>query len=421
MNYRRTLDTLYNMMPDFQHVGPGAYKPGLERVVEFVDVLGCPEQRFETVHIAGTNGKGSVAHMLAASFQAAGQRTGLYTSPHLRDFRERMRVDGEMIPEQAVVDFADRHIETMKTLGLSFFEATMCMAFDWFARCGVDVAVVEAGLGGRLDSTNIVVPRVSVITNIGLDHQQFLGETLSEIAGEKAGIIKEGIPVVVGERGAESDPVFERKAKEQGAPLIFAQDEYKCTGIEKGECSQTFEMEHAGERFSITVDLLGDYQARNMVTLLAAAEAAGLPLDSVRRGVTTAAITTGLRGRWEVMGRAPLVIADTAHNAHGLRLVAQQLRDMHYEKLYFVLGVVADKDLDAILPLLPGDAYYIFTAPTIPRAMPADELARMATGYGLAGEIAGNPQQALAHARELASSDDMILIGGSNFTVAEVL
>ncbi len=427
MNYRQTLETLYNMMPDFQHVGAGAYKPGLERVAEFVDVLGHPERAFETVHIAGTNGKGSVSHMMAAVLQAAGMRVGLYTSPHLRDFRERMRIDGEMISEQEVMDFADRHLEVMKALGLSFFEATMCMAFDWFARRGIDVAVVEAGLGGRLDSTNIITPAVSVITNIGLDHQQFLGDTLAEIAREKAGIIKRGVAAVVGERGAESDPVFESVAAEEGAPLVFAQDLYRCVEAHKEECRQTFMVERAGESFTLESDLLGDYQSRNIVTLLAAVEAwnarhsDSLTLYTVKQGLAAAALQTGLRGRWEVLGHGPLVVADTAHNAHGLQLVVQQMRDTPHDKLYIVMGVVADKDLDAILPLLPREAHYIFTEPSIARALPAEELAARAGACGLDGEVATPPRAALDKAREIASPQDMIFVGGSNFTVAEII
>jgi dihydrofolate synthase/folylpolyglutamate synthase len=411
-------------MPDFQQVGAGAYKPGLERVGEFLNVLGRPQDRFGSVHVAGTNGKGSVSHMTAAVLQGAGSKTGLYTSPHLRDFRERIRIDGETITQEAVIDFAEQHLETMRALRMSFFEATMCMAFDWFARSGVDVAVVEAGLGGRLDSTNILTPQVSVITNIGLDHQQFLGETIAEIAAEKAGIIKRGVPVVVGEHG-EADDAFIRKAAAEGAPLTFAQDIYKCVGARKDGGRQTFTIEHANERFEITVDLLGDYQAKNIVTLLAAVDALGEPfrgaLPIIQNSLPTAAVTTGLRGRWEVLGHRPLIVADTAHNAHGIALVAEQLRGEHYEKLYIIIGVAADKDLGAILPLLPREAHYIFTAPSIARAMPAATLAARAAQHGLKGETVPRVSDALAHARTLASPHDMIFIGGSNFTVAAVI
>lgn len=419
MNYRETLEVLYAMMPDFQQVGGAAYKPGMERVAEFLEVLGNPHERFRAIHVAGTNGKGSVSHMLAAALRAGGERVGLYTSPHLRDFRERMRIDGAMIDEREVAAFAEHHLETMRELRLSFFEATMCMAFDWFARREVDVAVVEAGLGGRLDSTNILTPTVSVITNIGLDHQQFLGATLAEIAGEKAGIVKRGGPVVVGERGVETDGIFLDKAAEMSASLTFAEDVFRAVRLGREGRVQRFEVEdrRTGVHFCLDCDLLGDYQTKNIVTLLAA-------LDVLRvapHGLGTAALDTGLRGRWEVLGSGPLVVADTGHNAHGLRQVAAQLRGERYEKLYFVLGVAADKDLDAILPLLPDDARYLFTAPSTPRALPPEKLAARAAAHGLRGEIVSTVAQALARARALATPNDMIFIGGSNFTVAEII
>ncbi len=392
MTYRQTLETLYNMLPDFQNVGAGAYKPGLERVIEFLDILGRPYCRFETIHVAGTNGKGSVSHMLAAILQQQGRRTGLYTSPHLRDFRERMRVDGRMISEAEVMDFAGKHLETMRALGLSFFEATMCMAFDWFSREGVDVAVVEAGLGGRLDSTNVIRPNVSVITNIGLDHQQFLGETLEEIAAEKAGIIKAGVPVVVGEHG-EADDVFVKKAAAVGSPLIFAED------VWDGKLIET--------------DLRGDYQTKNIVTLSAVLGVLGVPLPDWR-------VETGLRGRWEILGRNPLIIADTAHNAHGLRLAMEQLMRTPHRDLYIIIGVVADKDLGSILPLLPREAHYIFTVPSVARALPAGDLADKAAIAGLKGEVVETVPVALERAKELAGEEDVIFVTGSNFVVADL-
>ena len=427
MNYKQTLDILYNMMPDFQRVGAGAYKPGLERVTQFNDLLGQPDGRFRSIHVAGTNGKGSVSHMLASVLQASGCRVGLYTSPHLRDFRERIRVDGEMIPETEVVDFADKYLETMRGIGLSFFEATMCMAFDWFARRGVDIAVVETGLGGRLDSTNIISPLLSVITNIGLDHQKFLGDTVEKIAAEKAGIIKAGVPVVIGERDADTDAVFVEKAAAVGASIVFAEDMYCCERVGRGECLQTFRVTDLvrGGSCDLSVDLMGGYQARNVVTALAAVSELRrvLPVDerSVREGMAHAALSTGLRGRWEVIGHEPLTVCDTGHNAHGLRLVAEQLRDERYDKLYMVVGMVDDKDFDSVLPLLPRDAHYIFTSPSVPRALPAGELAVKGAAYGLAGEVVGTVPEALARARGLAGPGDMIFVGGSTFTVADII
>ena len=427
MNYKQTLDILYNMMPDFQRVGADAYKPGLKRVTEFNDLLGRPDGRFESVHVAGTNGKGSVSHMLASVLQAEGLRVGLYTSPHLRDFRERIKIDGEMIPEREVTDFADKYLETMRAIGLSFFEATMCMAFDWFARGGVSVAVVETGLGGRLDSTNIISPLLSVITNIGLDHQKFLGDTVEKIAAEKAGIIKRGIPVEIGERDAATAQVFVEKAAEVGAPIVFAEDLYRCERVGRGECMQTFHVTDLarGGSFDLSVDLMGCYQSRNVVTTLAAISELRhvLPIgeSSVGDGMACAALSTGLRGRWEVIGHEPLTVCDTGHNAHGLRLVAEQLQGERYDKLYMVVGMVDDKDFDSVLPLLPRDAHYIFTSPSVPRALPAGELAAKGAAYGLTGEVVGTVPEALAHARRLAGPGDMIFVGGSTFTVADII
>lgn len=418
---------MYRMMPDFQNIGADAYKPGLERVTEFLGSVGQPDGAFRSVHVAGTNGKGSTSHMVAAVLQAAGVRTGLYTSPHLRDFRERMRVDGEMIPEQGVMDFARRHLETMCGLRLSFFEATMCMAFDWFAQSGVECAVVETGMGGRLDCTNVLQPLVSVITNIGMDHQKFLGDTLEKIAAEKAGIIKRGVPVVIGERDEATDGVFIEKARQMDAPVVFAQDLFCAESAGCDAFSQTFRVTnlHGGEQFPITLDLLGDYQRRNLVTVLAALSVLRGRMSFgegvIAGGLRSAAASTGLRGRWETLGRDPLTVCDTGHNTHGLRLVAEQIRAQRYEKLYMVIGMVREKDFDEILPLLPRDAYYIFTAPSNERALPSAELAKLAAPYGLHGEVVETVPDALTRARELASPADMIFIGGSTFTVADIV
>lgn len=421
MSYRATLDTLYNMMPDFQQVGWGAYKPGLERVTEFLGMLGNPHERFRSVHIAGTNGKGSTAHMMAAVLQRAGHKVGLYTSPHLTDFRERMRIDGSQISEEEVVEFAERWLPTMQELRLSFFEASMCMAFDWFARRETDIAVVEAGLGGRLDSTNVLTPLVSVITNIGLDHQQFLGSTLAEIAAEKAGIIKPGVPVVIGERGTETDDVFETKAAAMGSQIIFAEDKWEVSPPPNCHSEHHAVMRGISrhEANTFTLDLHGACQQKNLTTLLAALDVLKIPIETTQKALPTAALTTGLRGRWETLGHDPLTIADTAHNAHGLRYVVEQLKATHHRTLYMVFGVVADKDLSEILPLLPREAHYIFTAPAVARALPARELAKKAEG--LTGETVDGVREALERARELAKPEDLIFVGGSNFIVSEVL
>ena len=426
MDYPQTLHFLYNALPEFQQAGAGAYKPGLERVGAFLRHLGDPQDNFRTIHIAGTNGKGSTSHLLASALMAAGYRVGLYTSPHLRDFRERIRIDGQTISEQVVVEFVACHRHAMR--GLSFFEMTVGMAFECFRAAGVDVAVVETGLGGRLDATNVVTPILSVITNIGLDHTALLGDTIPQIATEKAGIIKPGTPVVVGERGPESDPVFEARAAKQGAPLLFAEDFYRCTGSEAWADRQTLHIARwaDGENFSMDLDLMGDYQRKNIVTALTAVDVLNertslrIPPDATARGFASAECTTGLPGRWQKLGERPLVIADTGHNEHALRELMTQIARHPYSKLYMVIGFSADKDVAAMLRLLPRGAYYIFTQSLSQRALPAVELARMAAAEGLAGEVAVTVPGALARARALAAPEEMIFVGGSTFVVADM-
>lgn len=424
MTYRETIDFLFNSLPVFEQKGAGAYKPGLERTREFAASLGTPHEKFASLHIAGTNGKGSTSHMLASALQAAGYRTGLYTSPHLLDFRERIRVDGQMITEKAVVEFTERNRERMTALKLSFFEMATVMAFDWFAREQVDIAVVETGLGGRLDSTNIITPLVSVITNIGLEHTQYLGTTVPLIAAEKAGIIKPGVPAVIGETNPESAPVFLAKAAETGSPIVFADQRYSVAETAPAQYSVRRGGEPAGE---FTLDLGGDYQRRNLATVLAAIDAVNatgrftVTDDALRGGLSEAAASTGLMGRWQVSGRAPLVVCDTAHNAHGIAEVARQIAAQRYGKLYMVLGFVADKDLDSIIPLLPRGAHYIATQAAVGRALPAGELRRRFDAHGIAAETVAPVADAVRRALSLASPDDMVYIGGSNFTVAEAL
>lgn len=431
MNYKETLDALYNMMPDFQNIGAGAYKPGLERAASFNNYLGSPDRSFASVHVAGTNGKGSVSHMLASILQQAGYRTGLYTSPHLLDFRERIRVDGQMIPEKYVIDFTDNHFDRMAALGMSFFEATMGMAFRYFADRGVEVAVIETGLGGRLDSTNIITPEISVITNIGMDHMAFLGDTPEKIAAEKAGIIKPGVPVVIGESDPYSLPVFEKAAAESGSPIVFADRRMQCReGRADEEGVRHYRIECCGRHLlphEVATDLMGDYQCKNLVTTLATVEMLNkyshisISSRAGMAGCASAAASTGLRGRWQIAGRHPLVVLDAGHNPHGLRETMQQLTKQSYERLYFILGVAADKDLDAMLSLLPRNATYIFTKASVERAMDSRELAERAVAAGLVGEETPDLAHALARARELASPADMIFVGGSSFVVADAL
>lgn len=428
MNYEQTLDYLYNQFPEYQHIGTRAYKVGLGNAEAMAQQAGYPHKTFRTIHVAGTNGKGSVSHTLAAILQSAGYITGLYTSPHLVDFRERIRVDGCMMPKDEVVKYVEEHIEYFKTIKPSFFEMTMAMAFEYFRRLSVDVAVIETGLGGRLDSTNIINPDLSVITNIGLDHTAILGETLAEIAAEKAGIIKRNKPVVVGERNAETDDVFVQKARAQQAALSFAEDKYKVIEslIASDDLLDVTLETSDGERLEKTFSLTGYCQHKNLVTILAAVDElrqVGYEItdDHVREGLENVQEYTGLQGRWQRIATQPDMIADTGHNAHGIRYVAQQLNESNYQNLHIVWGMVSDKHPEEVLPLLPKQAHYYFTQAQIERALPAHELAKEAEKYGLKGDFYPNVTEALLAAKKNAHLNDLIFIGGSNFIVAEVL
>ena len=429
MNYSQTLEFLFSSMPTFQEKGVTAYKPGLERIAAFCRHLGNPQRNYFTIHVAGTNGKGSVSHIIAAVLQQAGYRTGLFTSPHLHDFRERIRVDGEMIPKQKVVNFVDKHRDKMTELGLSFFEMTAALAFDYFAQSDVEVAVIETGLGGRLDATNILLPLVSVVTNVGLEHTDLLGDTVAEIAAEKAGIAKKSIPLILGEADEAYNAVFEQKAAALKTRVIYAERDFTCMAQENRGTFQRFDIlrRRDGGRFQIDLDLIGSYQAHNLLTACAAADYLHeeTPLTISRRafleGTRNAARNTNLQGRWQRLAEEPLTICDTGHNAHGLRYVAEQLAATPHERLFCVVGFVREKNLADILPLLPAEATYLFTQAPTERAVPAPELAETAARYGLRGEVVPEVKQALDRARELAGPHDLIFVGGSNFIVAEVL
>lgn len=429
MNYTQTLDFLYSSLTSFQEKGVSAYKPGLERITAFCRHLGNPQRNFFTVHVAGTNGKGSVSHILASVLQQAGYRTGLYTSPHLTDFRERIRVDGEMIPKQKVVNFVDKHLEKMKELELSFFEMSTAMAFDFFAQSDVEVAIIETGLGGRLDATNIVVPILSIITNVDRDHTQLLGESLEEIAREKAGIIKKSIPVMVGEHNPVCDPVFEEVAGAMKSRLLYAEEIFSCENHRVDESLQRFSLvrKRDGQPIDVESDLMGAYQRQNIITASAAADFLHeeTPLTISRRafreGTRTAAANTSLRGRWQQIGQNPRVICDTGHNEAGIRRVVEQLSAQTYERLYCVVGFVKDKEVDTMLACLPKEACYLFTQAHSERALPAAELAERAAAHGLQGEVIPSVGEALARACAMASEQDLIFVGGSNYVVAEVL
>lgn len=427
MDYQQTLDYMFNQFPVYQHVGKSAYKGDLSNTLALDRHFGHPHRAFRTIHVAGTNGKGSTSHTLASVLRSAGYRTGLYTSPHLKDFRERIRVDGEMIPEAEVVAFVEAHADVFSQVRPSFFEMTVAMAFDYFRRCGVDVAVVEVGLGGRLDSTNIISPDLSVITNIGFDHTMFLGDTLSAIAGEKAGIIKPGTPVVVGERHPETQPVFEAAARRAGAPIDFAEDVLR---IDRATLTpggmQRFDISGVVTLRDLDYSLLGIYQRRNILTVLASLarlRTLGYTISDadIRTGLADVQGRTGLMGRWQQIGSRPTVIADTGHNEHGIRQVAQQLAAWPCARLHIVWAMVSDKNPELILPLLPPDATFYFAQASIRRAMPVAELTERAARLGISGRSFDTVAQALAAARAAASPDDLIFVGGSTFTVAEVL
>ncbi len=426
--YDEAIQFLYSQLPMFSRVGAAAYKPGLETTLELDRIFGHPHTKFKSIHIGGTNGKGSTSHTLAAMLQAQGYKVGLYTSPHLVDFRERIRVNGEMIPRSAVTDFVQRWRSVQTDLHPSFFELTMMMAFDWFARQEVDYAVIEVGMGGRLDSTNIITPIATVITNISPDHTQFLGTTLPAIASEKAGIIKKDIPVVIGEAEGEVRKVFEQRATDVGTEIIFAGDEKLLLSVHESDPTGLDCEAISPAKFHFA--LSGDYQKANANTLLSAVamlRRAGVTLndEAVCRGFAEVESLTGLRGRWTILNNTPLAICDTGHNEAGLRYNMAQLERLISRcpgaKLRMIIGFVADKAVDHILPLLPSYATYYVTQAAIPRALPAEQLFQLASNAGLHCHLCPTPVEAWQKAMSEASSDDIIYVGGSTFVVADLL
>jgi dihydrofolate synthase/folylpolyglutamate synthase len=427
--YKKTVQYLYDALPVFHRTGKAAYKANMDNSILLDSHFGYPHKKYKTIHVAGTNGKGSVSSMIASVLYAAGYKTGLYTSPHLFDFRERIKVNGTEIPEQKVVDFVEENKSLIEDMRPSFFEITSSMAFRFFADEEVDVAVIETGLGGRLDSTNIITPEISVITNIGFDHTEFLGDSLDRIAFEKAGIIKPGVPVVVGEKHEQTTDVFVAKARESGSPLFFAEECLKIVASENIAGKQQFTFASINgdlfpdNEFTASIDLEGNYQSKNVVTAMTAIavlqkqRSLHICDDAEQKGLANVAANTGFKGRWQILKHNPKIICDTGHNAHGLKYTMKQLKEQDYERLFFVLGVVADKDLDSIIPLLPADAYYFYTQASIPRAMNAKTLAQKCTAAGLNGEIVVNVNDALKKAIAKASTNDLIFIGGSTYVV----
>jgi dihydrofolate synthase/folylpolyglutamate synthase len=428
MNYKETLDWMFNKLPMYQRIGAAAYKADLNTTIEILDYLNNPQENFKSVHIAGTNGKGSTSHSLASVFQAAGFKTGLYTSPHLRDFRERIRINGQMIPEDNVVTFIEQHKQKLEELELSFFEMTVAMAFDYFSKEKVDIAIIEVGMGGRLDSTNVIHPELSLITNISLDHVKFLGDCEEKIAAEKAGIIKENTPIVIGETQERSKDVFINKAEEKNSPISFADQIFECR--KKDEVAldyHTYDIYKNNELYisDLKFPLLGNYQKKNLATIICALDILKNKFDisqnNICDGLLNVVKATGLMGRWQVINKKPLAIADTGHNVAGINEVKRQLAETKFEKLHFVLSVVNDKDIEGILELLPKDAEYYYCKADIPRGLSAEILAEKATNCGLNGKVYNSVKEAYAAACNNAKENDLVFVGGSNFTVAEVV
>lgn len=438
MNYQETLDYLFEQLPMFHRIGAAAYKADLNNTIAICDILGNPQNKFKTVHVAGTNGKGSVSHFLASVMQENGYKTGLYTSPHLKDYRERIRINGEKISEEKVIEFVEKYKSACDKIKPSFFEWTVGLAFDYFAEENVDIAIIETGLGGRLDSTNVITPELSVITNIGMDHTNILGDTLQKIAAEKAGIIKKSVPIVIGQTQDEIKNIFTEKAKEEKSAIYFADDHFHILQAEvvynhqpELMISLQFrngnDLKHLFEKDQvIRSPLTGYYQVKNIPTVLMALDILNscgfnLSKENVLKGISKVVENTELLGRWQKLADRPLVICDTGHNEAGIKEVLHQISFTPHKKLHMVIGFVQDKDIDSILKLLPSDAIYYFTRASIPRALDEFKLKEKAEGVGLKGGTFSSVREAYDAAIKKASHDDMIFIGGSTFIVSEVI
>jgi dihydrofolate synthase/folylpolyglutamate synthase len=431
MTYKETLDYLDARLPMYQRIGAAAYRADLKNTWAICDLLGNPQQTFRSVHIGGTNGKGSTSNMLASILQEKGLKTGLYTSPHLTDFRERIRINGIKIPEEKVIRFTEKYKADFEEIRPSFFEMTVGMAFDHFREEKVNVAIIEVGMGGRLDSTNVITPLLSVITNISFDHMQFLGDTLEKIATEKAGIIKHGVPVVIGESQDDIRHVFIEKAREEQSEILFADDEFMAvSGNSEYTGTDTLRMDIFRNNKVFIGDLesplIGHYQKKNIVTVCAACKMLDSSLqqistDDIRKGISNVLDNTGFAGRWQILSVNPLTICDTGHNEGGVKLVLEQISRTPHEKLHFVFGMVNDKEIDTILQMMPKDATYYFCKADIPRGLDANELRIKAEVFGLNGETFNSVKSALKTAQQRAGAKDLVFVGGSTFIVAEVV
>lgn len=423
MNYQETIEYLFNSTPVFEKVGAKAYKPGLQTTETLDKHFGHPHRQFKSIHVAGTNGKGSCSHTLAAILQSEGYKVGLFTSPHLVDFRERIQVNGECISEQYIIDFVEKERSFFEPLHPSFFELTTALAFKYFAEQKVDIAIIEVGLGGRLDCTNIITPILSIITNISKDHTQFLGNTLADIAGEKAGIIKPGVPVIIGEDLPETRSVFQQKAQKENSPIIFAQDENQ-QEVQKAEHING-KMEYTTRTWGkLTGELCGDYQAKNMNTILNAVKYLTLIKNkgtSIKYGISHVTELTGLMGRWQKIQDKPLVICDTGHNVGGWQYLAPQIKAQACRQLRIVFGMVDDKDVTTVMKMLPNDAIYYWTQATTKRAIKVEKIAELGTSLGLNGNVYPSVNKAFKAAQADAAEDDFIFVGGSSYIVADFL
>ena len=431
MTYQQALDYMYNHLPMYQRIGPAAYKNNLDNTISICNLLDNPQNDFRSIHIAGTNGKGSTAHLIASILQTKGLKTGLYTSPHLKEFRERIRINGKMIPGSFVVSFISKYRTDFEKIKPSFFEMTVGMAFKYFCEEKVDIAVIEVGLGGRLDSTNIIQPLVSVITNIGLDHTQFLGDTMEKIATEKAAIIKHGVPVIIGETQAETRKIFINEAQQKKTEITFADQNLdiknnKITGTSRHWMVMDIFREKQLYLSKLKCPLTGFYQQRNIKTTLQLVDVLnqlGFKIEKkhIRKGFYDVIKSTKLAGRWQILSNDPLTICDIAHNPDGIKLITKQIKSIYYRHLHFVLGVVNDKNLMKVLPILPEDATYYFCKANIPRGMDQKILQCESNKYNLVGSVYGSVKEAYTAAQTNAGSDDLVFIGGSTFVVAEIL
>jgi dihydrofolate synthase/folylpolyglutamate synthase len=428
MNYQEVIEFMFNSLPMYQRVGAAAYKANLDNTLAFDKITGSPHKKYKTIHIAGTNGKGSVSHSLASILQEAGYKTGLYTSPHLTDYRERIRVNGKKIEESFITEFINSHKNFIKNVKPSFFEMSVALAFKYFELQQVEVAVIEVGMGGRLDSTNIILPELSVITNIGLDHTQFLGNSLAEIAGEKAGIIKQNIPVVIGERQKETEEVFLKKAKEKNSKISFASDNYACKILNSNLKYSNFEVEKktSDKSYTLNFNLSGKYQEKNLATILETVDNLRnqgfcISDENLKQGLENLIKNTGFHGRWETLSTEPLTICDTGHNKEGLSYTIEQLLSLEFKKLRFVLGFVNDKNVNEVLKLFPKNAEYYFCKAQIPRALDEKILLEKANLVSINGKSFENVSSAYHAAKKDADKNDVIFIGGSTFVVADLL